>query len=113
MAYQSWDELLRHPYFLDMWSMRPMFANAFAAAAENIKLLRQEFEFDTLHPGMSPGCLTLKPFPEKPMIYIYSDKPGDMCDIYLDNGATSEKTQVVWADLIPTVSKYLDKLKSL
>ena len=55
MAYQSWDELLRHPYFLDMSSMRPMFANAFAAAAENIKLLRQEFEFDTLHPVCRSG----------------------------------------------------------
>ena len=114
MAYRSWDELAAHPYFLQIASMRPAFADAFTAALENIKLLRREFEFEVLHPGRSLAALMLNPFPEKPTIYIYSDKPGTECKFSIwDGDAFTDKTTVAQERLISTVYDYMEKLKGL
>jgi hypothetical protein len=112
MTYQSWDDVAaRCRWYLELIWMRPMFANAFIAALENIKLLRQEFDFDMLRPGLSHETITLTPFPGKPPILIFSEKPGAPRQFGISTRDGFSDGQIVAQDqLISTVYDYLERL---
>ena len=114
MAYpQNWDEIADQCRdHLEACSGRPLFENAFAGAMENLDLLRQEFDFELLHPHISLAELVLEPVQNRHYLRIYHEKPSILSRVKLYNReALIDEVTVTQEQLVSRVYAYLEKPK--